>query len=85
MNPLSANEKTVLYRKMLYGENFRYRFLDLRHRAIFEHLDQLQKQTFMPGTELLVIYLKEYGVLDKAGGEGYVRSIFQDLEPEDMS
>jgi hypothetical protein len=34
----------------------------------------------MPGSELLVSYLKEYGVLDKAGGEGYIKSVFQGLE-----
>jgi hypothetical protein len=84
MNPLAGYERITLYRKMLYGENFHCRlpFHDSRHKAIFEYLDYLQKQAFMPGTELFVLYLKEYGALDRVGGEGYVRSIFQDLEPE---
>jgi hypothetical protein len=86
MTPLAAHEKTVLYQKMFYGENFRYRypFHDSRHKAIFEYLEYLQKQAFMPGTELFVLYLKEYGALDRAGGEVYVRSIFQGLEPEGL-
>jgi hypothetical protein len=84
MNPLAAHEKTVLCQKMLCGDNFRYSypFHDPRHGIIFDHLDYLQKQTFRPGTELFVLYLKEGGVLEKAGGENYVRGIFHNLEPE---
>jgi hypothetical protein len=85
MSPLAAHERTVLCQKMLYGGNFRYRypFHDPRHKVIFEYLDHLQRQAFMPGTKLFVVYLKEYGALDRAGGEGYIKSVFQDLEPED--
>jgi hypothetical protein len=83
MNPLSAHEKTLLCQKMLYGGKFRYRypFHDPRNRIIFEYLDHLQKQAFMPGTGLLVAYLREYATLDMAGGESYVKSVFNGLEP----
>jgi hypothetical protein len=83
-NPVSAQEKIVLYRKMLYGKDFRnrYPFLDSRHKIIFENLDYLQSQLFMPGTEMLIKYLREYGMLEPSGGERYVRGIFQGLESE---
>jgi replicative DNA helicase len=84
MSPLAAHERIVLCQKMLCGGNFRYRqpFYDRRHNQIYENLDYLQRQAFRPGASSLILYLKEYGALDRAGGETYVRAIFQDLEPE---
>jgi hypothetical protein len=82
-NPITSQERIILGRKMLYGKDFRnrYPFWDSRHRIIFENLDYLQSQTFMPGTEMLIRYLRECGMTEPAGGESYVRGIFQGLEP----
>jgi hypothetical protein len=59
---------------------FKYPFTDPRHELIYGCLEYLQKQEFMPGINSLGGYLAECHVLNKAGGENYIRFIFRGIE-----
>jgi hypothetical protein len=81
-SPLVFYERLLLCRLMVSGNPVRYRyFIDPRNRAIYNHLAYLQGQEYMPDTDSLTRYLRECGMLHRAGGEGYVRSVFQGAIP----
>lgn len=79
-NPyISLSEKCALCRLMLHGRRYRDPFADKRHEVIYGCLETLRVQAWRPSVDLLVRYLAECRLLDRAGGEGYVRSIFRGL------
>jgi hypothetical protein len=83
--PLLFYERLLLCRLMVSGSPVRHRyFTDPRNELIYSYLAYLQKQEYMPGVNSLVRYLDECGVLNRAGGETYVRSIFRGI-PEGVS
>jgi hypothetical protein len=79
-NPLGFYERLLLCRLMVTGSSARCRyFIDPRNRLIYENLAWLQIQEYMPNTENLIRYLGECGVLNRAGGEMYVRDVFRGI------
>jgi replicative DNA helicase len=68
-----------LARMMIKGKPFRHAesFKDRRHQEMYNALVHLQGQVHEPSPEQLIQYLAEYHNLDKAGGAGYVKSVFE--------
>jgi hypothetical protein len=84
-NPLTFYERLLLCRLMVSGNPVKYGyFTDPRNKLIYSYLAYLQKQEYMPGVNSLARYLDECGVLDRAGGAAYVRSVFQGI-PQGVS
>ena len=77
-------EAAALYDLMARGECDRSKFLDERHQLFFDTLTHLHKQTGMTGTQELVEYLREHGLLESAGGIAYVQKVFNCLEPAEV-
>jgi hypothetical protein len=77
-------EKAVLYRKMVLGKKYKNEvpFLDRRNQIIYKSLDDLQ-DFYWPGTSQLIANLEDQGKLVEAGGAAYVKSLFENLEPEE--
>jgi hypothetical protein len=77
-SPLAFYEQFLLCRLMVSGNRVKYKhFTDPRNKLIYENLAYLQIQEYRPGVNSLIRYLGECGLLNQAGGEGYIRSIFR--------
>jgi hypothetical protein len=79
-NPYIADyEKYVLCRLLLHGKEYEYDFSDKRHETIYSCLKILRGQIHNPSVDELIRYLAEYHLLGRAGGERYVKAVFQGL------
>jgi hypothetical protein len=77
-------EAAALFDLMALGECDRSEFLDQRHHTLYGCLVHLQRQNGMTGTQELVCYLREHGLLEVAGGIAYVQKVFGCLEPAEV-
>lgn len=73
-------EAADLYRLMAIGECERNTFLDKRHQILFDYLTHLQEQIGITGTEQLIHILTDERKIDEAGGEAYIKKVFNNLE-----
>ena len=78
---VAYTEAAELYRLMAVGECNQVSFLERRHQILYDNLFELKKQVFTPGTNLLIEFLKDVNILETAGGEAFVRKVFNNLEP----
>ena len=77
-------EAAALYRYMAKQIKPCMEFIDSRNVIIFDALENIYFQgglLFMSESYLL-LYLKEQKLLEEAGGESYVKTIFGGYEPE---